>query len=67
MQHYTRNTVQAEAWCSKCHKMTAHRVDAPKLGPCLDCLERLQNPMLPCIGAEPEQQELFGEQREATA
>lgn len=39
MQHYTRNTVEVSEWCSKCGKYTMHRVDAPKLGPCLVCLE----------------------------
>lgn len=42
MQHYTRNTVEASAWCLQCGKPTMHRIDGVKLGPCLACLERLQ-------------------------
>lgn len=41
-EHYTRNTVSAEAWCAKCQKRTQHRVDDRRIGPCLDCLGRLQ-------------------------
>jgi hypothetical protein len=37
-QHYTRNTVEAEAWCRKCSKFTMHRIDGVKLGPCLKCM-----------------------------
>ena len=56
-QHYTRNTVEASAWCAKCHKDTMHRIDGVKLGPCLDCLNRLENPLLSGIERpkEPEQ------------
>ena len=39
-QHYTRNTVSAAAWCSRCRKQTQHRVDDRRIGPCLDCLEK---------------------------
>jgi hypothetical protein len=40
MQHYTRNTVEASAWCRKCNKNTMHRIDGVKLGPCLACLHK---------------------------
>jgi len=40
-EHYTRNTVSAEAWCPKCGKRTQHRVDDRRLGPCLECIEHL--------------------------
>lgn len=39
-QHYTRNTVSADAWCAKCRKNTQHRVDDRRLGACLDCIAR---------------------------
>lgn len=42
MQHYTRDTVEASAWCRKCGKATMHRIDGVKLGPCLVCLKRLE-------------------------
>ncbi|HEV2133770.1 MAG TPA: hypothetical protein VGR47_05860 [Terracidiphilus sp.] len=41
MQHYTRNTVEAAAWCRKCGRETMHRVDGVKLGPCVVCLAAL--------------------------
>lgn len=40
-QHFTRNTVSAEFWCSKCSKFTQHRIDKGRKGPCLDCCARL--------------------------
>lgn len=42
-QHYTRSTVSAEAWCLKCNRRTQHRIDDRILGPCLVCIERLEN------------------------
>jgi ribosomal protein L37E len=41
-QHYTRNTVEADAWCNRCGRRTMHRVDGVKLGPCLACTEKLE-------------------------
>lgn len=35
-EHYTRNTVSAWLWCDKCRKMTEHRVDDGRRGPCLE-------------------------------
>jgi ribosomal protein L44E len=40
-QHFTRSTVSASHWCSKCQKHTQHRVDDRRIGPCLDCIARL--------------------------
>lgn len=40
MEHFTRNTIEASAWCPKCGKNTQHRVDGVKLGPCIDCLTK---------------------------
>ena len=51
MQHYTRNTVEATEWCRRCGRMTRHRVDAPKLGPCLKCMERVAE--APAAAVEP--------------
>jgi len=39
-EHYTRRTVSVSKYCSKCQKATQHRVDAGRVGPCLDCIER---------------------------
>lgn len=41
-QHYTRNTVEASAWCDKCGRNTPHRIDGVKKGPCLTCLGKLE-------------------------
>jgi len=40
-KHFTRNTVSADAWCAKCQKRTQHQVCGVKLGPCLQCVARL--------------------------
>jgi hypothetical protein len=39
-QHFTRNTVSAPFYCSKCGKQTSHRIDSGRKGPCLDCMAR---------------------------
>ena len=35
-EHYTRNTIECTAWCAKCQRMTQHRVDGVRRGPCID-------------------------------
>lgn len=55
-QHYTRNTVETSEWCKKCGKMTMHRVDGVKLGPCLTCLHKTG---LPAPEHKPEQLTMF--------
>lgn len=60
MQHYPKNVVETSAWCRRCGKETMHRVDAPKLGPCLACMKALENPTIPGIlPPEPQQVEMF--------
>lgn len=39
-EHFTRNTVSSAFWCSKCGKMTQHRIDDKRKGPCLECMAR---------------------------
>lgn len=41
-EHYTRNTVSATAWCSKCQKRTMHRVDDRRISICLECADKLE-------------------------
>jgi hypothetical protein len=36
MEHFTRNTLTATAWCLKCHRNTEHRIDDGRKGPCID-------------------------------
>jgi ribosomal protein L37AE/L43A len=40
--HYPRSTVSAEAFCKKCQKPTQHRIDDRRIGPCLECMEKLE-------------------------
>ncbi len=40
-EHFTRLTVSAAFYCSKCGKVTQHRIDDRRKGPCLGCIERL--------------------------
>jgi ribosomal protein L44E len=40
-QHFTRSTVSSAFYCSKCGKVTQHRIDDRRKGPCLDCIDRL--------------------------
>lgn len=56
-QHYTRNTVSVAAWCPKCKKNTQHRVDDRRIGPCLDCIDRV--PEAAPAKFETTQEELF--------
>jgi hypothetical protein len=40
-EHFTRNTLSAAFYCSKCGKVTQHRIDDRRKGPCLECIRRL--------------------------
>lgn len=35
-EHYTRNTLQCTLWCNVCNRLTQHRVDGGRKGPCLE-------------------------------
>jgi hypothetical protein len=37
-EHYTKNTLECTAYCGKCQRMTQHRVDGGRRGPCLECI-----------------------------
>lgn len=41
-QHFTRSTISAAFYCSKCAKTTQHRIDDCRKGPCLECIARLE-------------------------
>jgi len=41
-EHFTRNTVSAQFYCGKCRRMTAHRIDDRRKGPCLECIAKLE-------------------------
>lgn len=40
-QHYPSNTISVVTWCRKCWANTPHRIDDRRVGPCLDCIEKL--------------------------
>lgn len=35
-EHYTKNTLECTAWCKRCQRMTQHRVEGGRRGPCID-------------------------------
>lgn len=39
-EHYTKDTVQAAAYCKPCCKQTMHRIDDGRLGPCMECMAK---------------------------
>jgi hypothetical protein len=41
-EHFTRSTVSAAFYCSKCGKTTQHRIDDCRKGPCLGCIAKLE-------------------------
>jgi hypothetical protein len=63
-QHFSRSTVSAAFYCSKCGKFTQHRIDhertgAGRKGPCLLCIEKLE--ALHKDAVKSQQRNLFGE------
>jgi len=40
--HFTKNTVEASAWCLKCNRQTLHAIADGRIGACLVYLERLE-------------------------
>jgi len=48
-EHYTRNTLEVQAYCKKCGKQTFHRVDDRIKGPCLECIERFERAGIPVM------------------
>ena len=58
-QHFTRNTVSAAFHCGKCGKVTQHRIDSGRKGPCLECIARLQEQHEQKPDPEPKQEGLF--------
>ena len=40
-ERYTKNTVSCTVWCSKCGKMTEHRVADGRRGACNVCITKL--------------------------
>lgn len=57
-EHFTRNTVSAQFYCGRCKKVTPHRIDDRRKGPCLSCIARLEAQHAEDLKAA-KQQELF--------
>jgi hypothetical protein len=53
-EHFTRSTVSAAFYCGKCGKVTQHRIDDCRKGPCLECIARYD--AQPKVVKEPERQ-----------
>lgn len=62
-QHFSRSTVSVSSWCARCNRNTQHRVDDRRIGPCLDCIDRLeaQHAAKPATTPDPKQGLLFAE------
>jgi hypothetical protein len=59
-EHYTKGTVEASCWCSRCGGMSPHRIDGGRRGPCLVCLGKLAAAMY--VVKEPDRQmDMFSE------
>jgi len=61
-EHYTKSTVEASVWCPKCAKMTPHRIDSGRRGPCIPCLATPPAPKPEASQAE--QLDLFGRNKQ---
>lgn len=58
-EHFTRNTVSAPFHCGKCAKVTQHRIDSGRKGPCLDCMARYDAAPKPARPEPVQQRSLF--------
>jgi len=58
-QHFTSRTVSASFYCKKCEKVTQHRIDSNRKGPCLECIAKLEEKHAQQFLEERKQQELF--------
>jgi hypothetical protein len=56
-EHYTRNTTDCLAWCEHCRRLTQHRVDGGRRGPCLEH----ETPVRAKIPPLEKQKTLFGD------
>jgi hypothetical protein len=63
--HYTKNTIEASAWCRVCNRHTPHRVCDRRLDSCLNCIERLnrEHAERAAKPAPPTQENLFNHDR----
>jgi hypothetical protein len=55
-EHYTRNTTSVWLWCDKCRRLTEHRVDDGRRGPCLEHSVQVKEKVAP---ADDKQKDLF--------
>lgn len=57
-EHFTKNTVAASFYCSRCEMFTMHRIDGGRKGPCLNCIGKLEEKR-PGTEPPPQQGDLF--------
>ena len=57
-EHFTKSTVEAKFWCSKCNGPTMHYVWSGRRGDCQACIQRLE--ATPKKAPQPQQGFLFG-------
>ena len=60
-EHYSGGTVSASKFCSKCGKSTQHRIDNHRIGPCLECIAKLERDYQAQKPPAAEQRSLWGE------
>jgi hypothetical protein len=67
-EHFTRSTVSSAFYCSKCGKVTQHRIDDGRKGPCLGCIARLDRQHAESVEAEVKKQmDLFAKPGDGTS
>jgi hypothetical protein len=58
-EHYTKNTVEVSVWCNTCNRMTMHRVDDGRRGPCIDSRHRVNAGVTNPLQLATSQRDLF--------
>jgi hypothetical protein len=51
-EHFPKSTETATAWCRPCNRMTEHRIDGGRVGPCLDP----KHPLRPSTQGKPKRE-----------
>ena len=65
-EHFTKATVQAESWCKVCKRLTPHRIDGGRKGPCLKCREQRERQHLEGQATSSQQRPLFSDLKDIT-
>ena len=57
--HHSKLTVEAQEWCQSCGKLTFHRIDDGRRGPCLNPQHGRQRRLIETAPPVAEQDSLF--------